>query len=207
MKVLAGAPSAAARDAEINGRPPKIGPIPENELGSEAIEYCRNLRIALAIPEDGVIPEVTATMLRHPALNEAQTQMGIMLAGKGALSPRERELAVLRQAWLSGSPYEWGEHVDIAKRCGVSAEEIECITAGGDAPGWSRHDAAIMRGVDEMLTRYRLSDETWAVLAETWNEQQLLEFPILVGVYAATAMQQNSIGAALRANNPGLSHR
>jgi 4-carboxymuconolactone decarboxylase len=58
-----------------------------------------------------------------------------------------------------------------------------------------------------MLASYRISDETWAMLAESWGEQQLLELPILVGVYVATALQQNSIGAALRAKNPGLTHR
>ena len=207
MKVLAGAPSAAARDAEINGAPPRIGPLAEGELDADALEYCRRLRVSLGIPENGEIPEVTATMLRHPELNEAQTQIGIMLAARGTLSQRERELAVLRQAWVTGSPYEWGEHVDIAKRQGVSAQEVERITVGADAPGWSRHDAAILRGVDEMLSRYRISDETWAVLAESWSDQQLLEFPILVGFYVATALQQNSIGAALRAGNPGLTHR
>ena len=207
MKVLAGAASAAARDAEINGQPPKIGPIPEAELGAEALEYCRQLRISLGVPENGEIPEVTATMLRHPALNEAQTQIGIMLARDCELTQRERELAVLRQAWVTGSPYEWGEHVDISKRCGVTAEEIERITQGADVAGWSRHEAAILRGVDELLAGYRLSDATWDVLAESWGDKQLLEFPILVGVYAATAMQQNSIRARLRAGNPGLSHR
>ena len=207
MQVLAGAPSAEARDAEVIGTGPKILPIPEGELGAEALEYCRNLRISLGIPEDGVIPDVTATMLRHPALNEAQTQMGIMLAARGTISPRERELAILRQAWVTGSPYEWGEHVDIGKRLGLTSDEIERIIEGPDAPGWSRHDAAILRAVDEMLTGYRIGDATWDALAETWSEQQMLEFPILVGVYIATALQQNSFGAALRAGNPGLSHR
>ena len=78
---------------------------------------------------------------------------------------------------------------------------------GPDAPGWSRHEAALLRGVDEMLSRFQISDATWDVLAETWGDKQLLEFPILVGVYAATAMQQNSMRAALRAGNPGLTHR
>lgn len=207
MKVLAGAPSAAARDAEINGAPPKIAPLKESELSIDALEYCRQLRISMGIPENGEIPDVTATMLRHPALNDAQTEIGIMLFAKSALSMRERELAVLRQAWVTGSPYEWGEHVDIAKRYDISAEEIERITVGADAPGWSCHDAAILRGVDELLSCYRISDATWDVLAETWDDKQLLEFPVLVGVYSATAMQQNSIGASLRAKNPGLSHR
>jgi alkylhydroperoxidase family enzyme len=207
MKVLAGAPSAAARDAEINGAPPKIEPLREDELDFDALEYCRNLRAAMGMPENGQIPEITATMLRHPTLNEAQSQIGIMLASHGELSLRERELAVLRQAWVTGSPFEWGEHVDVAKRVGITSEEIERIVAGADAPGWSRHEAAILRGVDELLDRYIISDATWDLLAETWNDKQLLEFPILVGVYAATAMQQNSIRARLRASNPGLSHR
>jgi 4-carboxymuconolactone decarboxylase len=207
MQVLAGAASAAARDAEINGAPPKITPLLESELDFDALEYCRNLRAAMGIPENGQIPEVTATMLRHPTLNEAQSQMGIMLASHGTLDPRERELAVLRQAWVTGSPFEWGEHVDVGKRVGLTDEEVERITVGADAPGWSRHDAAILRGTDEMLSKYRISDATWDVLAESWNDQQLLEFPILVGVYSATAMQQNSFGCRLRASNPGLSHR
>lgn len=207
VRVLAGAADAAARDAEINGAPPRIEPLAESELSFDALEYCRNLRLAMRVPENGQIPEVTATMLRHPVLNEAQTAIGIMLNTKGTLTNRERELAVLRQAWVTGSPYEWGEHVDIGKRLGLSVEDIELITQGADAPGWSRHEAAILRGVDELLSSYRIADETWAVLAETWSDKQLLEFPILVGVYAATAMQQNSIGARLRANNPGLTHR
>jgi 4-carboxymuconolactone decarboxylase len=207
MKPLAESPDPKARDAEVNGAPPRIGPIPENELGAEALEYCRGLRISLGIPENGEIPDVTATMLRHPALNEAQTNMGIMLAGHGKLSPRERELAILRQAWITGAPYEWGEHVDIAKRFGITGEEIERIVAGSSAQGWSRHEGAIIKGVEELFTRFQISDATWAVLAETWSEQQLLEFPILVGVYAATAMQQNSIRAMLRGNNTGLTHR
>jgi 4-carboxymuconolactone decarboxylase len=207
MRELAGSPSAAARDAEVNGKPPRIGPLAEHELGEEAIEYCRGLRVSLGIPENGEIPEITATMLRHPALNEAQMVMGIMLAGKGALSPREREIAVLRQAWITGAPYEWGEHVDIGKRVGLSAEEIERIVAGSAAPGWSRHEGAIIKAVEELFERFQISEETWAVLAESWNDQQFLEFPILVGVYAATAMQQNSIRASLRGKNTGLTYR
>jgi len=207
MKPLAESPSPAARDAEVNGAPPRIGPLAQSELGAEALAYCKELRVILGIPENEEVPEVTATMLRHPALNDAQTQMGIMLAAQGALSQRERELTVLRGAWITGAPFEWREHVDIAKRCGITGEEIERIVAGSSAPGWSRHEGAIIKAVEELFDRYQISDATWAVLAESWDERQLLEFPILVGVYAATAMQQNSIRARLRGGNTGLAHR
>ena len=107
--------------------------------------------------------------------------MGIMLAVKGKISPRERELAVLRVGWVTGAPFEWSEHVVIARRVGITSEEIERVIAGGAAPGWNSHEAALLTAVDELLSRFMISDETWAVLAESWDEQQLMEFPVLVG--------------------------
>ncbi len=207
MRSLAGSPSAAARDAEINGQPPRIGPLPDDRLTDEARELCKQMRAMFGIPEDGAMPEVVATMLRHPGLYDAQMKIGIQLAGKGVLSHRERELAVLRQAWLIGAPYEWGEHVDISRRIGVSADEIEMVITGPSAPGWSRHEKALLTAVDELVATYMISDETWAILAESWDEPKLMELPVLVGSYISTAMQQNALRVRLNSNNPGLSHR
>ena len=63
------------------------------------------------------------------------------------MTVRERELAVLRVAWLCRAPYEWGEHVELAKLCGVSAEEIERVTQGSSAAGWSDHECALLLAV------------------------------------------------------------
>ncbi|MEO6718559.1 MAG: carboxymuconolactone decarboxylase family protein [Novosphingobium sp.] len=207
MQLLGGAASDVSRDEEVNGKPPRIAPLREDELSPEAAEYCKWLRGAMGIPETGLIPGVTATMLRHMDLNDAQTTIGVMLTSKGKISPRERELAVLRGGWITGAPFEWSEHVVIAKRLGISAEEIERIIEGGAAPGWSAHEAALLTGVDELLSRFMISDETWATLAQSWDQQQLMEFPILVGVYAATAMQQNSLRVTTEGGKPGLTSR
>jgi len=207
MRILGGSPSVAARDEEINGQPPRIGPLADDELSEEAKAYCRELRATFGLAEDGVMPEVIATMLRHPGLYEAQMGMTIQIAARGAISGRERELAVLRIAWRVGAPYEWGEHVDIGQRFGVTSEEVARVIEGPDAPGWSRHDAALLRSVDELLDSCMISDETWATLAESWNEQQLIELPVLVGIYNGIAMQQNSLRVRLERGNPGLSRR
>lgn len=75
-------------------------------------------------------------MLRHPDLFARQVELGIQLLGKGALTARDRELAVLRIGWLCQAPYEWGEHVHIAKSTGITSEEIERITQGSAVAGW-----------------------------------------------------------------------
>ena len=192
---------AAARDAEILASPQRIAPLPEEELSEEARAICREMRKAFGIPENGVVPDSIRTMLRHPDLYQAQMVMGMFLAGNGAIPPRERELIVLRQAWLCG------EHVMIGQRLGLTTGEIARVVDGPEAPGWSARDRTILAAVDELMATVMLSDATWEALAEDWNELQLMEFPILVGSYLATAMQQNALRMRLSHYNTGLSQR
>jgi alkylhydroperoxidase family enzyme len=124
-----------------------------------------------------------------------------------ALPGRDREVAVLRIGWLCRAPYEWGEHVLIAKKLGVTSAEIEAITIGSTAPGWSVHDRAILRAVEELYADAMISDATWATLAERYDERQLIELPVLIGQYQAVAYYQNSLRLRLHHNNPGLTAR
>jgi alkylhydroperoxidase family enzyme len=185
----------------------RVTPIDAADLTDDARQLAMRIRAAFGIPEDGAMPPSIRTMLIHPELFQAQMTMGIALAG-GSLPPRERELAILRNAWLCGAPYEWGEHVNIARdRCGMSAEDVERCTQGSAAEGWTEHERAVLKGVEEFHADHALSNETWNVLAKSWDQKQLMEFPILIGSYIMTALQQNTIRMPLEAGNPGLAHR
>jgi 4-carboxymuconolactone decarboxylase len=199
-------PDSAARQAEITGQPQRIASLDLDEFGPESWDLAKRIRDAAKV-ESLSLPGVFRLMLRHPDLFRCQIEMGIQLMGKGALPPIERELAVLRTGWLCGAPYEWGEHVDIGKRYGMDPAWPERVTHGPDHPDWTPHQAAILRAVDELLDIKMISDATWAVLAQSWNEQQLIEFPTLVGQYVATAFFQNSLRVRLAQDNPGLCHR
>jgi alkylhydroperoxidase family enzyme len=157
--------------------------------------------------EVAALSEIVLTMLRHADLFVVQTDVGIQLLGRGTLTPRDRELAVLRIGWLCQAPYEWGEHVLVAKKVGISGEEIERITQGADAPGWSEHDRAILQATDELYDDAMISDATWQTLSATLNDKQLIELPILVGQYQAVAYYQNSLRLRLHGGNVGLAAR
>jgi 4-carboxymuconolactone decarboxylase len=200
------AAAIAAREADITGRPQRIEPLTESEMSPEAVAIVAGLRAAVGLPPGAPVPEYCLTMVKHPEIFRCQMDMGTVIF-KGALPPRERELAVLRIAWLLRAPYEWGEHVDIGKRSGLTALEIEQVIAGSDAPEWDDDDAAILRAVEELLSQQAMTDATWDRLATRWNEQQLIEFPMMVGQYVATALVQNTLRMRLMKNNPGLSHR
>ena len=194
-----------AREAEIIGKPQRISGLTADEFDSDATALVVRIRQSLGLGT-AKIPEVFGLMLRHPGLFRCQIEMGIQLF-KGVISPRERELAILRVGWWCRAPFEWGEHVDIAKRLGVTSEEIERIKHGSSAPGWSDHDRAILRGVEELLGNQMISDATWEALAQSWTERQLIEFPMMVGQYFATALQQNSLRVRLANENLGLRQR
>lgn len=200
------AAAIAAREAEITGRPQRIAPLAAEELTPEVLDLVTRIRATIGLGPSSDIAEYARTVLKHPEIFRRQMEMGAVIFS-GALPPRERELAVLRVGWLMRAPFEWGEHVDIAKRYGVTPQEIERVIEGAGAPGWSEHDAAILRAVEELLSEQAISDETWSVLAKTWNEQQLIEFPMMVGQYVATAFVQNALRIRLSPTNPGLTHR
>lgn len=153
------------------------------------------------------LPEIVRTMVRHAELFARHTDVGLHLLAQGALSLRDRELAVLRTAWLCQAPYEWGEHVLVGKRFGLTSADIAQVIEGPDAVGLDEHESAILRAVDELHSDAMISDATWHTLAKRFDEQQLIELPIIVGQYQSVAYYQNSLRLRLHAGNLGLKAR
>ena len=192
-----------ARHAETVGAAPRIEPLDESEMPEEGRELVRRIRASAGASDIDTVPEYMRTMLRHPEIFRCQMAMGTALFN-GRIPALERELAILRIGWLCQAPYEYGQHVIIARRLGMSAQDIERARNGSAAPGHTRHEAAILRGVEELLENKVISEETWTVLAESWDEAQLIEFPVMVGQYVAPAYTQNSIRFRLEPENDGL---
>jgi alkylhydroperoxidase family enzyme len=137
---------------------------------------------------------IFATLARHPELFKAWMPFGGYLLTAGTLSFRERELLILRTGLNCGSPYEWGQHVRIALAGGIDRATVDRVAAGPDAPGWPPGDAALLRAADELHGAAKISDDTWAVLAESYDERQLIEITMLVGQYHMVAFALNSLG-------------
>jgi alkylhydroperoxidase family enzyme len=151
--------------------------------------------------------ENTAILMRHAALYRSHVALGVQLLSEGALAPRDRELAILRTGWLCQAPFEWGEHVLIGKRAGLTEAEVERVTLGSAAPDWDEPDRAILRATEELHQDSMISDAVWEVLARRLDAKQLIELPILVGHYHAVAYYQNALRLRPRVGNLGLAAR
>ncbi|WP_395310153.1 carboxymuconolactone decarboxylase family protein [Mycobacterium sp. AMU20-3851] len=140
---------------------------------------------------------VLGAMAYHPELARAFFTFNGHLLGASTLTPRQRELLVLRTATLRQSEYEWAQHVVIAGDVGISGEEVAAIEAGPQSPIWSEIDAALLRTADELVADGVIGDATWATLTAHLDTQQILDAIFTVGAYETLGWMLRSFGVEL----------
>ena len=159
----------------------------------------------IALPEDPgdssplrqLCPEVTDTCRNYWAYT-------IHFVNDYTIPLRDKELLILRTAWLSRGDYIWGRHNLIGQGAGLTVDQIARITEGPDAGEWADFDRALLRAADELHTSRFISRPTWDSLAERYTEEQLREVVLIVGNYTQLAMFQNTLGALLEPGVDGL---
>jgi alkylhydroperoxidase family enzyme len=170
---------------------PRVEPLAEEKWDDETREMLERLKV------DGRVFNIFRTLAAHPKLLKHWLVFGNHILIKSTLPPRERELLILRVGWLCRAEYEWGQHVVIGKRAGLTDDEINRIKEGPDAPGWGEFDATLLRAVDELRAQAFISDAVWDALSARYNTQQLLDLVFTVGQYNLVSMALNTLGVRL----------
>jgi len=178
---------------------PRIYPIPESEWNEQQRQALTPLK-----REDGHVINLYTTLVRYPELAQSWSAFGTHVMRDSALPPRDREILILRTGWLCRSEYEFGQHTLIGKRVGLSDGEILAVTQGLDSNAWSEFDAALIRAADELHHDAFITDDTWHVLAERYDEKQLIDVIMTVGQYHLVSMTLNSLGVHLDPGVPGF---
>ena len=163
---------------------PRLQPLPEAEWDDTLRELIAGLGAS----------NIFTTMARHPKLFRDWLQFGGRLLMGGRLPGRDRELLILRTAFVRGAAYEWGHHVGMALGVGLTQDEIDRVAQGPDAAGWAPFDATLLRAADQLIATSTIDEPTWTALAADYDEQQLIEVPMLVGHYTLLSCFLNAIG-------------
>ena len=172
---------------------PRFEPVPPEQWTDQQ-------RDVLKPVADGRTPlNIFTTLARKPKALKAFLSWSSYVLMRSSLPPRERELVILRVGFLCKSGYEWGQHVPIGKRGGLTDEEIARIKGGATAAGWSAVDAALLRACDEMYADQYISDPTWTTLAEHFTEEQLMDTVFAAANYIQVSTILNTFGIQLDA--------
>ena len=170
---------------------PRIHPLTRDEWTADVAVVLEPLAAK------GRLLNIVSTIWRHPALARALAGLGAHLIGQSSLDPREREIVILRVVAVAKCEYEWSHHERMARAEGLSEGEIRAIGSGPADPSLAPTEALLVRAVDELISDHRLGDATWAELAKTHTDQQMMDLVCTVGGYLAFATAANAFGVQL----------
>jgi 4-carboxymuconolactone decarboxylase len=168
---------------------PRITPLKDSELTPEQAE-----RLSKSRAEDGSLLNIFRTLAHAPDALRAFLRWGGYIMSRNSLSPRDREIAILRVGWLCKSGYEWTQHHRIGLQSGLDANEIERIKLGASADGWTAAEKALLAACDDLNRDHFVSNPVWTELAKHYSERQCMDLVFTVGQYTQVSMILNTFG-------------
>jgi 4-carboxymuconolactone decarboxylase len=178
----------------LEGKPPRIAPLQPDEWTPA--------QRAQLDPRGSGRPaaNVFATFVRNPPADELRNAVGTHIRAGSTITPRHRELLLMRIGVLCRAEYEWAAHMRAGKAAGLTDADVERIARGPDAPGGDALETALLRATDELFRDDRIADSTWTELAARLNTQQLMDVVVAITGYRTASMAINSAGVQLDAN-------
>jgi alkylhydroperoxidase family enzyme len=171
---------------------PRIAPLKDSEFTPEQLE-----RLEKSRQKDGSVLNIFRTLVRAPDAFRAFSWWGGYVLSRNSLTPRDREIVILRVGWLCKSGYEWTQHHRIGLHSGLSADEIERIKLGPGADGWTIAERALLAATDDLNRDHFISSPSWAELTKHFSERQCMDVVFTVGQYTQVSMILNSFGVQL----------
>lgn len=178
---------APGRRQPIQLRTPRIAPLPQ----SQWTDVHRDL---VAKFGGGSADNALATLLNLPELVAGVMPYTVYLSNDSNLTPRHRELLILRVAWLHGNQPLWATHASRARQAGLSSAEVHRIAEGPGAKGWSAFDAALLRLADEAYGNSSVTDATWKALTAEYDMVHLMDAAETVNHFTVLSLVYNSFG-------------
>lgn len=142
------------------------------------------------------MPTLFPVLNIHRRLFPAWLWFASRLMPYGTLAGPVRELLILRTAWNCRCRYEWGQHLELGLRAGLTDADILASTRHAD----DCHDAdqrLLLHACDQLCQQDMLDDNLWAALQSRRSETETIEILMLVGHYRMLAGFLNSAGLEL----------
>ena len=141
-------------------------------------------------------PNLFSTVVRHPALFRTWLPFCLQLLTRSVFPPRERELLIIRTAWLCESAYELTHHLRVGAEAGLSDRDLATLTGEG-SQDWTPRERLLVAAAGELHANHTISEATWRGLSALLTTEQQIELPMLVGHYILLAGTLRSLRVPL----------
>ena len=170
---------------------------------------------SIPLPDDADLdPESREILNKLPALNVFRmwanapasfrplVEFAFSLLAKSEFDARKREIAILRVAHVTRAGYEWFQHVIVAKRVGVTDQEIEKIAVEGPVTGLDEEGNLLCRVADEISMEVRLGDEPLQEILDRYGTRQATELILCISYFNMLSRFLESTRVTLEEESP-----
>jgi 4-carboxymuconolactone decarboxylase len=139
-------------------------------------------------------------MLLAPGPGLVLSELGAALRFRTTLSDRVREIAILTQAVLGRSSFEWYAHESVARRIGMTEEEIAAMREIRAPESFDVAERVVQQAVRDLIVVGDLDDGLFARLTSSLGHEGAIELILLTGYYATLALAMRVLRTPLPAD-------
>jgi 4-carboxymuconolactone decarboxylase len=132
---------------------------------------------------DGRLYGPFTPMLANPRIADIVQMLGAAMRYEIDLTPRAREIAILGVATGKRSSFEWYSHELLARRAGLTIEELDHVLAGRAAPTFDAYEDLVWRVVTTLVRECDLDDSQFAEAQAAFGDAGIVDLIALVGHY------------------------
>ena len=130
----------------------------------------------------------TVFALVPDVLAHAQAGFALLNSRDCALTPYQRELALVRAGFVGESQFVFSQHCKAARHAGVPEEKLSHVASWSTSLAFDNADRAILTYTDALvLSRGRVQDATFAALQAVLSDEAIMELTYAVATYGMHA--------------------
>lgn len=132
----------------------------------------------------GNVINVYKTLMHYPEIASVWLDLVNVVRWKVELEDRLREIVIVRVGYLNRCPYVVNQHVpELTAPAGLSKDECNALADWHATSFFNERERAALTYTDAMTREIDVPDEVFSALRQHFNERQIVELTVLVGVY------------------------
>jgi alkylhydroperoxidase family enzyme len=143
------------------------------------------------------VPNVVKALSNSPGLATKVFPLANYFMNQSALDPRIRELAVLMLMKRCDCEYGFVRHIDIAKKCGLSQEQIDNIGNYQSSELFTTDDKVILRYAEELTQKARVDDNLYAQAEKLVGKEHIVDLTGAIAFWNMMARNLNALQVTL----------
>ena len=122
-------------------------------------------------------------LLNSPPVADGWLHLGTAVRHQAQLGGGSRELAICRVGQLNGARYEWDHHVPLARREGISDEQLAALDEWRSSHLFDARERAVLAYADAMTRDVVVADDVFGALSDHFDRREIVELTATIAFY------------------------